>query len=65
MLCQCPPHDKLLRFQYKDEMGNAAWVKIVVYYGNDAGGIHKVGGENAEICNINAGGSHSKCVFEG
>jgi hypothetical protein len=65
VLHQCLPHDKLLCFQYKDEMGNAAWVKIVVYYENDAGRIHKMCEGNAEICNINVGGSHSNCVSEG
>jgi hypothetical protein len=52
-------------FQYKGEMSNAVWVKIVVYYENDAERIHKVGGKNAEICNINAGFRHSNCVLEG
>jgi hypothetical protein len=45
-------------------MGHAVWVKIVVYYENDPERIHKMCGENAEICTINAGGRHSNCVFE-
>jgi hypothetical protein len=47
------PHNKLLLFQYKGEMGNAVWVKIVVCYENDAERMHKMCGENAEIFSIN------------
>jgi hypothetical protein len=46
-------------------MGNAMWIKIVVYYENDAERIHKMCGENAEICSINAGDRHSNFAFEG
>jgi len=45
MLHQCLPQDKLLHFQYKDEMGNTVWVKIAVCYENNAERIHKMCGE--------------------